>query len=72
MAPKKMSLGAKLLIALVVIIAGAAAGFYFTGNWNMVTDYWQSITNPVPVEAPADAASAADAAPAEAAPAPEG
>jgi hypothetical protein len=63
-APKKMSLGAKLLIALVVIIAGAAAGFYFTGNWNMVTDYWQSITNPAPAEAPAEAAPAADAAPA--------
>ena len=67
-----MSLGAKLLIALVVIIAGAAAGFYFTGNWNMVTDYWKSITNPAPAEAPADAAPAVDAAPADVAPAPEG
>ena len=38
----------------------------------MVTDYWQSITNPAPAEAPADVAPAADAAPPDVAPDPEG
>lgn len=63
-APKRMSWGTRIVLTLLVLAAAAAAGFYFTGNWNMVEDYWHSLTTPAPVEAPAEGAPAADVAPA--------
>ncbi|MBQ9242911.1 MAG: hypothetical protein IJ165_06760 [Proteobacteria bacterium] len=61
-APKKMSVGTKILIVLLILAAGVA-GLYFTGHINLITDHLGFLNPPAAesTEAPAaDAAPAAD------------